>query len=176
MWVLSVNSIYRSLSWYPRCGGLGLLNMLFPLTCSRMLLFIKICYNKCMKQSKWESLPSPLKQTYPWRERKAGETAVTVLTLQCKSAGHREQLKQGSSKGGCWCSRSMGVSAWWEEFWPRRTKSPQGLVFQPSSSARSNISCTIVPSVARPKPRSSSAAEIRIESKFSSWGQGESVI
>lgn len=96
------------------------------------------------------------------RKRKSGETAATVLTLPCKPAGRREQLKQGSSKGGCCCSRSMGVSAWWEEFWPGWTKFPQGLVFQPSSSARSNISCTIVPSVARPKPRSSDKNRIQV--------------
>lgn len=69
----------------------------------------------------------------------------------------------GLFKGGCGCSECVvgGTLA-------KVDKVPLGLVFQPSSSARSNISCTIVPSVAQPKPRSSSAAQIRTESKFSS--------
>lgn len=88
--------------------------------------------------------------------------AGTALTLQPKPAGHREQLKQGSSKAGCGSSECVvgGTLA-------KVDQVPLGFGV-PNISARSNISCTIVPSVARPKPHSSSAAQIRTASKISS--------
>lgn len=43
----------------------------------------------------------PPKRACPCRGRKAGGMAVTALALLPEPAAHREQLKQGSSKGGC---------------------------------------------------------------------------
>lgn len=143
---------------------------------SRMLLFIKLvtisawskpsencclhCLSKCIPKDRREGRRNGNHSPHP-----SVQASRTQKTTQ---AGlFKRRLSMQPQHEGEW---------WWEEFWPRQTKFPQGLVFQPSSSARSNISCTIVPSVARPKPRNSSAAEIRIESKFWSWGQGESLI
>lgn len=66
MWMLSVSLVYQSLSRCLRCGGLGAVKYAVSVNYpSRQLLFIKLYYSKCVRQTKWKLLPSPLNQMYP---------------------------------------------------------------------------------------------------------------
>lgn len=176
MWMLSVSwciKVYLDASdvvW-------GLLNMLFQLTIPAGSCYLLNCITvsawgkpsencclhcliKCIPKEKGRERQDK-QQLQPWpfstSQQDTGKSSSRALQKEVADAATAWECVVGGI-----LAKAEGV--------------PLGLVFQPSSSTRSNTSCTTVSSMAQPKPCGNSAAEIRIESKFSGWGQWESFI
>ena len=117
MWVLSVNLIYQSLSQCPRCGGLGLLNMLFRLTitagCCYLLSYVTVsAWSKPSENHCLHRLSNCIPEE-KGRQEKRQSQSWPFSTSQRDTGNNSSRALQ---KGAVDAAAAWG-SAWWEEFW-----------------------------------------------------------